>query len=407
MLNNTINNFKELDTLPINILVFELNGMTLNFSYVNDSFLNTYKVKNHIYSENLYTIIFNFTKDNILKLRNINTITNEFVYKNNNVYGVSQNTYQLRTINNKDYVYVYSFFNNANFLKEANVSNIILGFSQPAFLLNTIGEVVSVNDAIFEMLKIPKTDNLSIVSSYFRKINYFKNESVSNFINDNTLKQKVFENTAIKNAENEDVVVNFTTIKVESELNKTLYLVIFDETVKNIINSYAVKQLERMAYYDHLCDVYNRRYFLNTVNSKIHTKDSHSIFILDIDHFKSVNDTYGHAVGDDVIKTVSGISDSFITSMGGLFARYGGEEFIGYIQGKTQEEAMEIGEMIRQEIEATSTYSDGSEIKITVSIGVAFSKTKVASLDDMIKFADSALYLAKNTGRNNCKLSIV
>ncbi len=402
--NNPI--FKELDTLPINVLVFELTHKDLHFCYVNDSFLETYNIINNIYSDKLFKSILFFLKNNIIKLDRSKKLVDSFVYKNNNrnTYGVVQNTFHLKKFNDKQYIYVYSFLTTSNFINQANLSNIMTNFTQPSFLLNNVGEIISVNDAIFEMLNLKKSEDLSTINNYFHKLQYLQNKYVSDFINDDSINQKYFDNIDMKNAENEEVTANFTITKIKNLNCKTFFLVIFDETVKNIISSQAVKQLEKMAYYDHLCNVYNRRYFLNTVNSKIQNNHNHCILIFDIDFFKSVNDNYGHLTGDEVIKVISGISDSFITSSNGLFARYGGEEFIGYLEEKSVDECFELAEMIRQEIEATTVFTEGKEVKVTISIGIAHSQKSVNNLDDLIRSADSALYTAKNSGRNNVQI---
>ncbi len=395
----------ELDMLPINVLVFELIDKNLHFTYVNDNLLKTYNIKGNIYSDNLFQKCLSFLKDNMVKLGRTNKISHNFVYKkNNNMYAVVQNTYHLRTINDKQFVFVYSFFTTSSFMNQIIISNIMSNFTQPAFLLNNVGEVTYINDASFELLKLPKSENLTNINSYFHKLQYLRNKHVAEFIADDSVDQKHFKEIRMKNVENEEVFANFTMTKINNLYSKMFYLIIFDETVKNIISANAVKQLEKMAYYDHLCNVYNRRYFISSVNSKIQENHEHCIYMLDIDFFKSVNDTYGHLAGDEVIKVVSGISDSFITSNGGLFARYGGEEFIGYIGKKPLDECYEIAEMIRQEIEATAVYSEGKEIKVTISIGMFHTNESCSSLDDIIRIADSTLYDAKNDGRNNTKV---
>ncbi len=397
--------FEELDALPINVLVFELLYKDLHFSYVNNSFLETYNIINNIYSDKLFKTILTFLKENIFRLDRTKKLVDNFVYKkNNNTYGVVQNTFHLKEVGDKQYIYVYSFLTTSNFINQANISDIMTNFTQPSFLLNSVGEVVSVNDAIFEMLNLPKSENLTTINTYFHKLQYLQNEHVAEFINDDKINQKYFDAINMKNAEDEQVTANFTITKIKNLDNKPFFLIIFDETVKNIISSHAVKQLEKMAYYDHLCNVYNRRYFLNTVSSKIQNNHNHCILMFDIDFFKSVNDTYGHLTGDEVIKVISGISDSFITSSNGLFARYGGEEFIGYVGEKSLDECFEIAEMIRKEIEATTVFAEGQEIKVTISIGLSFSTKSVSSLDDLIRFADGALYTAKNSGRNNSQI---
>lgn len=398
--------YEEFDELPISMLMFEQFETDLHFLYVNDVFCKTFNIVNNIYADKLYKKLLVFLKDNLIKLDRQSLLTEEFIHKTNyGIFNSIQAKFKKRIINEKTYIFVYVFSMNANFMNNCNVANIMINFNQPSILLNHLEEIISINDAVYELLKLPKSENYTTINTHFQKLKFFENPKIVDFINNDQANQKFFEAVNMKNSDNEDVFANFTIIKIKSYEDEIDFLIIFDETVKNIISTNAIKQLEQMAYYDHLCNVYNRRYFLNTVTSKVHTDNSHCILIMDIDFFKSVNDTYGHLTGDEVIKVVSGISDSIICNVGGLFARYGGEEFIGYIPGKTKEECFEIAEMIRQEIEYTTVYSEGNSVKATLSLGLAYSERNTNDLDIMIKFADSALYLAKNSGRNNCKVS--
>jgi len=155
---------------------------------------------------------------------------------------------------------------------------------------------------------------------------------------------------------------------------------------------------------DPLTGVYNRRRFdeiLHIEFERVMRYDlAIGLLILDIDHFKKVNDTYGHQAGDDVlIATAAKISESLRKS--DLLGRYGGEEFIALLPETSRENALETAERLRRVIE-TNTVSYGNHIiKVTISVGVSYLHSeKGLTIERIIKNADDALYAAKERGRN-------
>ncbi len=124
-----------------------------------------------------------------------------------------------------------------------------------------------------------------------------------------------------------------------------------------------------------------------------------SLLILDIDHFKHYNDTYGHVAGDHVLMEVAKILKDQ-AGMNHLAARYGGEEMVLIAPETTKEQAMELAEKIRRAIESNSFTVGKETTKVTVSIGVAtFPQDALTNLD-LISKSDKALYAAKGRGRN-------
>jgi len=171
-----------------------------------------------------------------------------------------------------------------------------------------------------------------------------------------------------------------------------------DEQAKSLIE--LNKQLELMAYKDPMTQAYNRRYFFNVSKDIIslsrREKQPLSILMLDIDKFKTINDTYGHDVGDIVIKHLVDITSSIIRDSD-IFARFGGEEFVLMLPNTDISNAKILAQKIRKKIQ-DSTVKDN--IKFTVSIGVAQLREEDDLIDNVIKRADEALYSAKNNGRN-------
>ncbi|HRU40277.1 MAG TPA: GGDEF domain-containing protein, partial [Candidatus Goldiibacteriota bacterium] len=124
-----------------------------------------------------------------------------------------------------------------------------------------------------------------------------------------------------------------------------------------------------------------------------------SIMMCDIDHFKKVNDTYGHAAGDAVLfSTAQIIRDAALPE--GVVCRYGGEEIVVILRDKTGEEARLKGEKIRKAVKAHSVKYKSKTIKVTMSIGVASTKNGLEDIQKVIKKADDNVYKAKKAGRD-------
>jgi len=153
---------------------------------------------------------------------------------------------------------------------------------------------------------------------------------------------------------------------------------------------------------DFLTGLYNRRYFFKNVqtyfNEAVANNEDFAILMVDIDHFKNVNDTYGHDTGDKAIVNLSEILTSN-TNQGDVVARFGGEEFCIILKSVTAREAQTIAEKLREKTERSSIFSDkGDEVRFTISIGLTTNHE--GTLEDSVNEADDLLYQAKNNGRN-------
>lgn len=166
------------------------------------------------------------------------------------------------------------------------------------------------------------------------------------------------------------------------------------------------KKLENLANIDGLTNIYNHRYFQNVldqeINRSIRKEFDLSIIMIDIDHFKKLNDTYGHQIGDFILIELSKLVKAQLRDYD-TFARYGGEEFIIVLPETNVEKATGVAEKIRKMLEEHK-FDDGKEIyKITVSLGVSSSRPSEHEKfikSDFIGEADNALYSAKDGGRN-------
>jgi diguanylate cyclase (GGDEF)-like protein len=166
-------------------------------------------------------------------------------------------------------------------------------------------------------------------------------------------------------------------------------------------------KLQKMADTDYLTGLMNRRAFLavaeDTVEFCRRYRRGMATLMIDIDHFKKINDVHGHAAGDDAIKRIAEIINQSIRSTDKA-ARFGGEEFVVLLREIDQETALRLAERIRDSIErATITHGETS-FAATVSIGVAINADGDRDVQDMIERADQGLYIAKKSGRNRTML---
>ncbi len=164
-----------------------------------------------------------------------------------------------------------------------------------------------------------------------------------------------------------------------------------------------VNKLHKLSITDGLTEVYNRRHFFETAQSMINlSKREHkkvSLLMLDIDHFKVINDTYGHQAGDTVLIALAKEIQKMIRNSD-IFARIGGEEFAVLLYDTSIEDAKNVAQNIADKI-AEYKFSDKKKrINVTVSIGVSSIKNGVGSLDSLYHAADQKLYAAKKSGRN-------
>ena len=165
------------------------------------------------------------------------------------------------------------------------------------------------------------------------------------------------------------------------------------------------EQLRREAHEDFLTQIYNRRTFLLLAQDRLNMAGegvSKALLMMDLDRFKRVNDTYGHAAGDEVLKAFAQLIKKLIRK-DDLFARYGGEEFVLLFCGLSEEVALRVAERIRKKVESMALSYGEVTLRITVSIGVRYTRSD-EPLEELLRKADEALYAAKDAGRNRVRL---
>ena len=154
---------------------------------------------------------------------------------------------------------------------------------------------------------------------------------------------------------------------------------------------------------DGLTKAFNKRYFLDRLAKEIRFSRRHKtelcLCMIDIDHFKAVNDTYGHIAGDEVLVRLAELARRLVRSED-IFARYGGEEFAIIARGISMEQAGAMAERLRVAVAKHGFSVDGTQLDITISLGVAPLDDSMEEPSSLIDAADSALYAAKRGGRN-------
>lgn len=182
--------------------------------------------------------------------------------------------------------------------------------------------------------------------------------------------------------------------------SSTIFKYSHQDKIENIFHN----ELYKMAVVDALTGAYNKRYFEERLKEEfsycVRNRVPLSLVMLDIDHFKETNDTYGHPAGDFVLGRIAKLTQTIIRDED-IFARYGGEEFMVVLKTTDAEGSLTLAERLRQLIEGSDFEFEGKVIHVTVSIGVAtLAGQKLTNWEAMVKLADTLLYKSKNSGRN-------
>lgn len=200
------------------------------------------------------------------------------------------------------------------------------------------------------------------------------------------------------------VLIAATGAYVSDERTEQL-IQLFSRSIGLAFNNTMIhSKFQKLAAVDGLTNIYNRRFGMDRLKedfSRAQREQSHlSVAMVDIDHFKSINDTYGHLVGDKAIIMIANIIKKSLRD-GDIVIRYGGEEFMMLLHGATCEDAHEACERIRHQVKDTVLTEGDQKINLTASIGVvSYPHQKADNEVALIDMADQCLYHAKQTGRN-------
>lgn len=175
-------------------------------------------------------------------------------------------------------------------------------------------------------------------------------------------------------------------------------------------NALAHDNLQSLAALDPLTTIYNRRFGLSRLQEEfgraVRANTLLGIMIFDIDHFKAVNDKYGHFIGDRVLKSVCAIAKSSLRE-GDVLFRYGGDEFVAVLPAASIEDLRVIAERLRKRIEENALSDGTNVVRVTVSIGSAdYPNQNVDTVDQLTRLADQALFKAKDSGRNRAVFNL-
>jgi len=198
---------------------------------------------------------------------------------------------------------------------------------------------------------------------------------------------------ALQEAEKSYNAMEQKVSKLEKELEQ--------ERQENELQKKEIERLKPLAIKDGLTAAFNHRYFIEQLEAGIEENfiegNPLSLLMIDIDHFKEFNDTYGHQAGDYVLKQLSFIANTVLRETD-IFARYGGEEFAVIMPSTNEKEAEEAAERLRKAVESADLQYRGEKLDVTISVGVAPHTSE--SVDELITKADQPLYAAKELGRN-------
>jgi two-component system cell cycle response regulator len=208
------------------------------------------------------------------------------------------------------------------------------------------------------------------------------------------------------------VIKPFTPEVLAARMNSGERIIRFQQKIRQdheIIQKYAAKlaaanrKLETMAMTDALTGLPNRRSALNRLKEEVSGSRRHktplSCIMIDIDHFKLINDSFGHDIGDRVLKKIADVFSVTARSYD-MVSRIGGEEFLVICSRSTLPESKQLAERLRQAINSLRIPLEENTVQVTISLGVASWHEHMSNGEDMTKAADRALYRAKQQGRN-------
>ncbi|MBQ8465082.1 MAG: sensor domain-containing diguanylate cyclase [Alphaproteobacteria bacterium] len=257
--------------------------------------------------------------------------------------------------------------------------------------------ILSANDNFLKLFGLTNKD-----LEYRRFKDFFVDENNRRLLNSHLEKERIVKDFEIlvkaPNSESPFWLSTSANI-IDYDYNIAIYAAFQDITDRRKREDVLRTQATR----DPLTSLFNRRYFEEEVNRRIELNPSSRfcVFMIDADHFKSVNDTYGHKVGDKVLIALAETVQKALRDKD-IVARYGGEEFVVYLANSDEKEAKLVADRVRESISQLTVYSDANEpFHFTVSIGISSSQYS-KKLGELVKMSDDALYEAKETGRNRC-----
>ncbi len=286
---------------------------------------------------------------------------------------------------------------------EDKLFSVINSIPNPVIVISC-DKLQSVNKAFLEFFNVKSIEEFNIMYNQIAEL-FIKNNGF--FILSNVTKEDVYWTdylflhpemnriVSIKNKDDQIIDFELTIKKIE---NESEYIIVFNDITKFIAEK---NEYKYFAYHDHLTKIYNRQkfdeLFLKEVENKKRYKDHFSLLLLDIDHFKIINDTYGHQIGDLTLIALTNLIKKNLR-INDIFARWGGEEFIILLPRTNINDAYTKAQEIRADVEFNVAKGLPS---ITISIGVTEMRNSDTT-QTCLKRVDEALYIAKEK-RNEVK----
>jgi len=285
-------------------------------------------------------------------------------------------------------VFKYQFFNISLLSKD----RLLEAIDQIIIVLNKEGNIIEFNqkasEFFYRLNKIEIEEGMSFYKAFNQKL----------FVDNKTIKNKKDLQRIKVNINNEEryYAINYHILE-NYGIYEWMMLIFEDVTISELYE----KTLKDKADKDSLTHLYNRSAFEQRYNNK--GASNKGMIMIDIDDFKTVNDTYGHRVGDLVLKAIASAIES-VFDQEALFGRLGGEEFAVGLFETNLDEMLFISERIRKTVENKVVMFEGDKIKVTVSIGVSFDQEGKKPFDDIRHESDKALYKAKSSRKNCVKI---
>lgn len=259
------------------------------------------------------------------------------------------------------------------------------------------GQCLSVNNVFCHIVRLDKT---TLLTHNFNSFRLLEPTGLTDFagqaLNTGVTTRR---EGSFRTADGQQIWLDFQIVRFFRNNNKHLLLLCTDITERKALE----EELRSLAYTDSLTGVQNRRRFLELAQAEIvrakRNQRPFAFLILDVDHFKDINDSFGHVQGDKVLVSLAATSRESLRESD-IFGRLGGEEFGALLLETEREPAIAAAERLRTAVEQRVIALDGNRISITVSVGLGFWRETDTSVGDLMRRADKALYAAKHSGRN-------
>jgi diguanylate cyclase (GGDEF)-like protein len=303
-------------------------------------------------------------------------------------------------------------------LVPVDISNLIKQFQDGMIIIDTQERVVEINQRALELLKITEFPiiGLKVQSIVPWKIEFERTNHLARTYDVCFDEERgTFYQVQVSNLTNKGLThVGFLVVLRDISLSKQtqIQLKLANERLQNQVTeiSSLKELLQDQATHDSLTNLHNRRLMDEVLNQfSIKSRDNNqplSILVMDVDHFKLINDDHGHQAGDEILVAVGNIIKT-LTRSTDFCCRFGGDEILVALQNMTSDLAAKKAEEIRREIEQLNVEIDGRLICVKTSIGVATFPQDADSVDELIYAADQAMYQAKANGGNQVKLASI